>query len=242
MDAWLEGAWGRVNMGQGDGAANGATESDLSGTGLANGIGVADLGGGFGYRTAGGALSGVTVGGSINQQDFESRYDRLLYVTPNFGGLRASELARAATQTSRSLFGTAPTLAAWRTGCRAAGRTGASVPAAPDETSAARFPSARPGASPAHSFNRRAPGLSPAACVTRPSLLQSASSASAASRGTTRLATISPRSARSHDVRIGYCSARSAGSSSPRRTRCMNSIAPGSPKTLRSPHRPRVGS
>ena len=88
-DAWLEGAWGRLNMGQGDGAANGATESDLSGTGMANGIGVADLGGGFQYRTPAGALSGLTVNGSINQQDFESRYDRTMYVTPSFGGARA---------------------------------------------------------------------------------------------------------------------------------------------------------
>ena len=57
MDAWVEGGWGRVNIGQGDGAANGATESDLSGTGMANGIGVADLGGGFAHRTAAGAFT-----------------------------------------------------------------------------------------------------------------------------------------------------------------------------------------
>jgi uncharacterized membrane protein len=88
-DAWIEGGWGRVNIGQGDGAANGATESDLSGTGLANGIGVADLGGGFAHRTSGGVLTNNTIGATINQQDFESRYDRLMYVTPNFGGLRA---------------------------------------------------------------------------------------------------------------------------------------------------------
>jgi hypothetical protein len=88
-DAWLEGAWGRLNIGQGDGASNGATESDLSGTGMANGIGVADIGGGFQYRTSAAALSGLTVGASINQQDFESRYDRLMYVTPTFGGFRA---------------------------------------------------------------------------------------------------------------------------------------------------------
>lgn len=88
-DAWVEGAWGRVNMGQGDGAANGATESDLSGTGMANGIGVADLGGGFVHRTATGAFStGNSIGATINQQDFESRYDRLMYVTPTFGGFR----------------------------------------------------------------------------------------------------------------------------------------------------------
>jgi len=89
MDAWVEGGWGRVNIGQGDGASNGATESDLSGTGMANGIGVADLGGGFQYRTAPGGFSGTTVGQSINQQDFESRYDRIMYVTPTFGGFRA---------------------------------------------------------------------------------------------------------------------------------------------------------
>src|SRR6185503_4754843 len=89
MDAWLEGAWGRLNMGQGDGAANGATESDLSGTGMANGIGVADLGGGFFYRNSAGALQAVNVNATINQQDFESRYDRLMYVTPTFGGFRA---------------------------------------------------------------------------------------------------------------------------------------------------------
>jgi hypothetical protein len=89
MDAWVEGGWGRLNMGQGDGAANGASESDLSGTGLANGIGVADLGGGFAYRNAAGALTANTIGGTINQQDFESRYDRLMYVTPTFGGFRA---------------------------------------------------------------------------------------------------------------------------------------------------------
>ena len=88
MDAWVEGGWGRMNIGQGDGAANGATESDLSGTGIANGIGVADLGGAFAHRTAGGVLTTNTINGTINQQDFESRYDRLMYTTPTFGGFR----------------------------------------------------------------------------------------------------------------------------------------------------------
>jgi hypothetical protein len=49
---------------------------------------VADLGGGFGYRTGAGAFSGNTIGGNLNQQDFESRYDRLMYVTPTFAGFR----------------------------------------------------------------------------------------------------------------------------------------------------------
>jgi hypothetical protein len=97
FDAWLEGGWGRLHMGQGDGAANGASESDLSGTGMANGIGVADLGGGINYRATsiGGVSTGTpaafgpNVNASINQQDFESRYDRLMYVSPTFGGFRA---------------------------------------------------------------------------------------------------------------------------------------------------------
>jgi porin-like protein len=90
MDAWLEGGWGRISMGQGDGAANGASESDLSGTGMANGIGVADLGGGFNYRggPTGGTAFGPSITATINQQDFESRYDRLMYTTPTFGGFR----------------------------------------------------------------------------------------------------------------------------------------------------------
>jgi hypothetical protein len=87
-DMWLEGSWGRVNLGNGDGAANGATENDLSGTGMANGIGATDVGGGFQYRTSAAALSGITVGASMGQQDFESRYDRLMYVTPTFNGFR----------------------------------------------------------------------------------------------------------------------------------------------------------
>jgi len=96
FDAWLEGGWGRLHMGQGDGAANGASESDLSGTGMANGIGVADLGGAMNYRAT--SIAGVSTGtpaafgpninASINQQDFESRYDRLMYVSPTFGGFR----------------------------------------------------------------------------------------------------------------------------------------------------------
>ena len=37
LDAWFEGGWGRINIGQGSGAADDASTLDLSGTGLANG-------------------------------------------------------------------------------------------------------------------------------------------------------------------------------------------------------------
>ena len=85
MDVFLTGGFGTVRLGQGDGAANGASEVDLSGTSLAHYSSSTDIGGAFQYRT-GGALSGTSIGGSISNQDFASRYDRLLYQTPSFSG------------------------------------------------------------------------------------------------------------------------------------------------------------
>lgn len=85
MDLFLTGGFGTVRLGQGDGAANGAAEVDLSGTSVAHYSSSPDLGGAFEYR-AGGALSGVSIGETISNQDFESRYDRLLYQSPSFSG------------------------------------------------------------------------------------------------------------------------------------------------------------
>jgi hypothetical protein len=85
MDIFLAGGFGMVRLGQGDGAANGASEVDLSGTTVAHYAGLSDVGGGFEYRS-GAALSGASIAGTISQQDFESRYDRLYYRTPSFGG------------------------------------------------------------------------------------------------------------------------------------------------------------
>ncbi|HZM34886.1 MAG TPA: porin [Burkholderiales bacterium] len=86
MDVFFAGPWGRARLGQGDGAANGASEVDLSGTSVAHYASTGDIGGGFEYRTAAGALSGASISGTISNQDFESRYDRLLYQTPVFSG------------------------------------------------------------------------------------------------------------------------------------------------------------
>jgi hypothetical protein len=85
MDVFLSSPHGTFRLGQGDGAANGASEVDLSGTAVAHYASTADVGGGFEYRS-GGASSGTTVGATISNQDFESRYDRLLYQSPNFNG------------------------------------------------------------------------------------------------------------------------------------------------------------
>jgi predicted porin len=94
FDVFVEGGWGRINLGQGSGAADDASTVDLSGTGLANGVCICDWGGSLAWRTsAGGVLGGVatpvTLGTTHSNQDFESRYDRVMYTTPVFGGLRA---------------------------------------------------------------------------------------------------------------------------------------------------------
>jgi len=86
MDVFLEGGWGKASLGQGDGAANGAMEVDLSGTAVAQWSGATNIGGGFGFRDGAGAFLGPTIGNSFSNQDFESRYDRLRYDTPKFGG------------------------------------------------------------------------------------------------------------------------------------------------------------
>ena len=89
LDLSFAGAWGTVNLGQGSGGADDASTIDLSGTALANGNGVVDWGGGIAMRTAAGGSGGTTVGAAFNQNDFESRYDRLMYTTPVMNGFRA---------------------------------------------------------------------------------------------------------------------------------------------------------
>ena len=89
LDVFFEGSWGRVNLGQGSGAADDASTIDLSGTALANGNCVCDWGGGIAWRDSAGGLVGTTVGATNVERDFESRYDRVMYTTPTFGGFRA---------------------------------------------------------------------------------------------------------------------------------------------------------
>jgi hypothetical protein len=97
LDAYIEGGWGRINMGQGSGAADDISTIDLSGTGMPNGNCPTDWAGGISFRTSAGAVlpgnlarPGATGGAGLGGcNDFESRYDRLQYTTPTFGGFRA---------------------------------------------------------------------------------------------------------------------------------------------------------
>jgi len=84
QQVYFEGAFGRISMGQSDGAANGNTETDLSGSGFATSMVMGDWGGSIVFRTAAGT-AGPSISSAISQQDFESRYDRLRYDTPALG-------------------------------------------------------------------------------------------------------------------------------------------------------------
>jgi hypothetical protein len=81
---------GKLSLGKGDTASNGASEVDLSGTAVAQYSGMADIGGSFEFRSAGGTYTGVTLGTVYSQLDGLSRQNRLRYDTPSFGGFTLS--------------------------------------------------------------------------------------------------------------------------------------------------------
>ncbi len=94
---------GRLWLGQGDTASNGASEVTLSGTDLVSYSGVADIAGGLLFKRArplpAGSVpletSNPTVGSAFNQLDGLSRDDRIRYDTPSLMGFRLSASAIA---------------------------------------------------------------------------------------------------------------------------------------------------
>jgi predicted porin len=105
-EVWFSGGWGKVSLGQGDGAGNGLTEIDLSDTWMANYVVMDEMGGDMAWRTGAGA--GITAGGSTTAagagltygttyQTFDafSRYDRVRYDSPALGPVTLSVSAGA---------------------------------------------------------------------------------------------------------------------------------------------------
>lgn len=83
VEAYVSGAFGKVSMGQGPGAADGNVERDLSGTGVVSGALSYLLGADINFLDNG--VAGPMVDQVINSQDFESRYDRVRYDSPKLG-------------------------------------------------------------------------------------------------------------------------------------------------------------
>ena len=88
IEVFLEGSWGRVNLGQGSGAADDASTIDLSGTSVVSGTTIADLGGAIPFTNSANVATGATPSTTLDNLDFESRYDRVMYTSPVFGGFR----------------------------------------------------------------------------------------------------------------------------------------------------------
>jgi predicted porin len=106
QDLYLTADWGKISFGKGDGAANGGTEVDMSGTVLASSSNHQDNWGNFKITAGGRAWKEV-----FTMFDGLSRQNRVRYDTPNFGGFsfagsinqgNASELA---VQYKGDLFG-----------------------------------------------------------------------------------------------------------------------------------------
>jgi len=83
-DLWFKGGFGKVSLGQGDGAANGTSEVDFSGTTIADYSGN-DLYDGIGFVNSAGVQLGINGNGAFRNFDGLSRNDRIRYDAPDFG-------------------------------------------------------------------------------------------------------------------------------------------------------------
>jgi len=94
-EVWFSGGWGKVSLGQGDGAGNGTTEVDLSDTWNVTYYGRTSFGAAVAWRTsAGGTITSggttLTHGNTFAEFDAFSRYDRVRYDTPALGPVTLS--------------------------------------------------------------------------------------------------------------------------------------------------------
>ncbi len=89
LEAYFVIPYGKISIGQGDGAANGTSEEDLSGTSVIMYSGVNDTAGSINFRDNDDTPI-ATVGSTRSNFDGLSRNDRLRYDTPAFGGATLS--------------------------------------------------------------------------------------------------------------------------------------------------------
>ena len=85
LEAWFGGNFGRLWIGQGSGAADGTSETDLSGTGVIMYSSAADTAGSINFRDDDDNPI-ATVGATRTNFDGLGRNDRLRYDTPTFSG------------------------------------------------------------------------------------------------------------------------------------------------------------
>jgi len=87
QDLYVKGGFGKVSIGKGDGAANGGTESDLSGTVLSSSSNHQDNWGNYVIVAGENPEDNVTWDSIFTMNDGISRVNRLRYDSPSFAGL-----------------------------------------------------------------------------------------------------------------------------------------------------------
>jgi predicted porin len=102
-EVWFSGGWGKLSLGQGDGAGNGTTEVDLSDTWNVAYTGRSSFGSAVAWKTSSGnniTSNGTTLthGNTFSHFDAFSRYDRIRYDTPALGPVTIAVSAGQADQ------------------------------------------------------------------------------------------------------------------------------------------------
>ncbi len=90
QDIWVSGTFGKVALGKGDGASNGSTEADLSGTVLSSSSNHQDNWGNYRVTAGVDGAPGITWDSIFLMNDGLSRVNRLRYDTPTTGGFGAA--------------------------------------------------------------------------------------------------------------------------------------------------------
>ena len=86
QDIWFSGSFGQIALGKGDGASNGATEADISGTALSSSSNHQDNWGNYLVVAGTDDTPGVTWDSIFTMNDGLSRVNRVRYDTPSFSG------------------------------------------------------------------------------------------------------------------------------------------------------------
>ncbi len=90
QDIFIQGNFGKISMGKGDGASNGATESDLSGTALSSSSNHQDNWGNYVVVAGATPEENITWDSIFTMNDGISRVNRLRYDTPSANGFGLS--------------------------------------------------------------------------------------------------------------------------------------------------------
>lgn len=102
LNIHVAGAFGKVSVGQGDGAANGNIEQDLSGTAVISYANPALIGASLRFVDESTGES-ETFGSVMSNNDFESRYTRVRYDLPKFGPVQFAVSQGSKTSSDRDV-------------------------------------------------------------------------------------------------------------------------------------------